>query len=153
MKTELMAFTTGKEDLLNGEKNDCSVRALANSTGMSYCKAHFLLDRAGRKDQTAMCSVTLAKFYCTMGFSVEFFGNTKQTQYLLWMHNRTLDTRINLKSSTLRTMLASGKYNEGKFIFGTKDHVFAVVNGCIIDDGYNLSTVRIVEVFTLKGNV
>jgi len=43
-KTLLYPYSEGKQDLLCGEMNDCSVRALANATDMSYEKAHFLME-------------------------------------------------------------------------------------------------------------
>ena len=89
-----------------GEKLDCTVRATASCLGLSYVDAHARLKTLGRKD----------------GRRFAFWKVTNQLN---------LNLRSDLSCMTLRKALPEMK--QGNFIVRVRGHVFAVIDGVIID--------------------
>jgi hypothetical protein len=112
------------------ELNDCTVRALANTKGYTYNEARGALQRIGRKDGAGVCALALTALYRSEGFTVELFGDNKASEYLRF--NLPLGVQRN-KGCCVSTLLAMPRFRTGKHVVGVVGHVFAVVDGSIID--------------------
>jgi len=94
------------------EKNDCTVRALAISTGSTYNKAYMLLCSAGRKRNR--------------GFVIEKFLK-KNCSYLGHCFHK-LPFR---KPITIQKFIQ--KYPKGVFYTKIRGHVFVIKDGAVYD--------------------
>ena len=106
MKLLFVKSWAGRCEEMPKETKDCTVRATAHALGTSYSKAHELLKRAGRKDNT--------------GFE---FG--KQHEEL------GFEMRPELGCTWLERLLP--KIPRGRFVITTRGHAFAVVHGIVYD--------------------
>lgn len=95
-----------------GEKNDCTVRALAIATNASYMKAYMILSSAGRKHNK--------------GFIIEKF--LKKNCIYLGHCFRKLPFR---KPITIRKFVQ--KYPKGVYYAKIRGHVFVVKDGVVHD--------------------
>ena len=139
MKT-IQSFTRGAT--AGGlEKNDCTVRALANAGGIDYADAHVLLKKHGRKNHCGAKFGTMHKAYTEAGFVVDsVHGTTGQARYVARITKRESQEGITL--AKILPKLAFGEY-----IVNTTGHAVAVVNGKIIDTFDNPAGKRVVAVF------
>jgi hypothetical protein len=139
MKT-IQSFTRGAT--AGGlEKNDCTVRALANAGGIDYFDAHNLLSKHGRKKHCGAKFGTMHKAYAEAGFVVEsVHGTTCQALYVARFTKREAKEGITL--GKLLPKLAFGEY-----IVNVTGHALAVVNGKVIDTFDNPAGKRVVAVF------
>lgn len=86
------------------EKNDCSVRSLANVTGMLYSDCHAVTERLGRGFGCSMDARNLASACMRLGGRIKLIDSLQ-------------DSRL----------------NNGKFIIIQEGHCFAMIDGRIID--------------------
>jgi hypothetical protein len=123
------------------EKNDCTVRALANAGGIDYADAHILLKKHGRKNHCGAFFGTMLKAYTEAGFVLDsVYGTTGAAKHAARISSRKASDGI-----TLAKMLP--KLAFGEYIVNTTGHAVAVVNGKIIDTFDNPSNKRVVAVF------
>lgn len=139
MKT-IQSFTRGAT--AGGlEKNDCTVRALANAGGIDYADAHVLLKKHGRKNQCGAMFSTMNKAYTEAGFVLNsIHGTTGQARFVARTTKREASEGI-----TLGKLLP--KLGFGEYIVNVTGHAVAVVNGKIIDTFDNPAGKRVVAVF------
>lgn len=125
------------------EENDCTVRALANASGMPYRLAHKILAKAGRKTRQGMLTDQYHPVYERLGFTLEsIHGTTRGARYLSHKTGRNAQPGITLDN--LLTRLGYGRY-----IIKIRGHVLAVVDKKVLDYGYNLSGSRVQAVYKL----
>ena len=127
------------------ESNDCTVRALANAYNMPYGLSHRIFSKAGREQGKGVkCSVTHAT-YTRLGFElIGIYGDTVKAKYL----SRYVVKIQRNKGITLKNIMP--QLQQGRYIVGIRGHVFAVVDGQILDYGHNYANSRVVEVYRLN---
>lgn len=126
---------------MQGEANDCTVRALSNASGMPYGEAHRALQRHGRvTGKGAPCTVW-HRAYIKAGLSlVGAFGVTQGTKALQRIYKITPK-----KGTTLATIMPS--LSKGKFIVIITSHALAVVDGCLIDSHSSSGNKSVIAVY------
>jgi hypothetical protein len=130
-------------DRIPGEANDCTVRALANVLGAPYTLAHRLLTAAGRKKGCGLVWSQWSKVYSRLGLRlVSVHGSTKSARFIAG----TLGIRP-LEGMTLAKALPA--LSNGRYVVHISGHVLAVVDGKVLDYGYNASGARIVSIYKL----
>lgn len=123
------------------EKNDCTVRALANASGMDYFDAHNLLSKYGRKKYCGAKFGTMHNAYRDAGFLLNsVHGTTGQARYVARVTKRIAEDGVTL--AKILPKLAFGEY-----IVNITGHAVAVVNGKIIDTFDNPAGKRVIAVF------
>lgn len=125
------------------DSNNCVVRAFCNVTGMFFTEAYEMFKRAGRKDHEGTHSRVFGPIYKEHGLIPKAAFGTTQEAY--GYQNTFKIPR--LSGITLGNLLRSGVLNEGKFVVAVRGHVFAVIDGEIIDTGDNPSGKSVVCVF------
>ena len=138
--------------LARNEKNDCSVRALANAFNITYDTAHMFaattLERKARKGLKAM----FVKLDLLGSVTFDLFSNTlfpETRTYKLAGIKNPINTDYTHKdvSYTVKTFCA--KYNDGTYIILVNKHTLTIKDGIVIDNpdmkftGYR----RVVESF------
>lgn len=123
------------------EHSDCTVRALANASGMPYEDAHVLLKKYGRKNRCGAKFPTMHSAYKEAGFVLDsVHGTNIQSRYVARITKREAEAGI-----TLGKILP--KLSFGEYIVNVNGHALAVVNGKIIDTFDNSAAKRVVAVF------
>ena len=143
---------TNGSTLAQGEKNDCSVRALANAFNITYDTAHMFaattLERKARKGLKAM----FVKLDLLGSVTFDLFSNTlfpeTKTYNLVCVHEPiNADYTHKKVKFTVKTFCA--KYSKGTFIVLVNKHALTIKDGIVIDNpdmrftGYR----RVVESF------
>ncbi len=103
------------------ERNDCSVRAMAEATGRSYEECHAALKKAGREDLAGCRAAVLSQ---ALGLPFETTGREAQARGFR-------DTRPTA-AQFIREHL------QGVYIVFVTGHFFALVNGVQLDMGVGL---------------
>lgn len=101
------------------EQNDCSVRSIANASGVSYIGAHTLLSSLGRQSGCTTSDRNVAIACVTLGGKLKLFQNDYIEQY-------------QVVAKTLKRYLPY--LQTGKFVVIMSNHTFCLTDGCIIDD-------------------
>ena len=110
------------------ETNDCTVRALANATGMPYKDAHALLKKVGRKEKEgASLHVVLNAFEDIAIKPVYISSNTKDGRYLCRYYGWINPNQGMSLGKAVKT------FTKGKYIALVNCHVVALVDGHLID--------------------
>jgi len=123
--------------LAKGEKNDCSVRAVANAFNVTYDVAHaFCSNELGRKAKrglkgmystlSALGSVTFDLFSNTL------FPETKTYKLAGKLKPRNPDYTHKPVQFTVKTFCA--KFNVGTYIVLVNKHALVVKNGIVVDN-------------------
>jgi hypothetical protein len=109
------------------EKNDCTVRALANAANLDYEKAHGLLAKHGRPAcRGALCRTSHAA-YIEAGLElIGVFGVTHRAAILSRIASRPRSAGM-----TLSRVLP--RLNSGRYVVLVTGHALAVINGQVID--------------------
>lgn len=124
-----------------GESRDCTVRALANSTGLRYGNAHNILRQHGRKDKRGCTCNVWHDAYISNGMSlVGVYGTTKGARYLA----KKISV-VAQKGTTLGSILP--KLTNGSYIVIITRHALAVVDGGVVDMNLNRSNSRVIAVY------
>jgi hypothetical protein len=112
------------------EKNDCCVRAIAVSTGLSYSESHELLKHYGRRDRRKFKFVN---WICSM---------------------RDINGRVPVPVTVSIGAKTTGQFLKmkvsGRFIVRTRGHVFAVIDGVIHDDGRFIPRARVRNIWRMQ---
>lgn len=126
------------------EQNDCTVRSLANATGMDYADAHALLKKHGRKDRRGAQYRTFVDAYAEAGFEVvSVHGTTRCAR----VAERIAEVEAS-KGITLKTIMPNLQH--GVYIVNTTGHALAVVHGKVIDTFSSPAGKSVVMVFKKK---
>lgn len=112
------------------ERNDCTVRALVEATGISYADAHAYMARNGRKNgRGAKFIECVYELFCMNGVKLKYHATHCQVRY-----NVSEDKIIKIWNGprTLGQFLATADINK-KYIANLHGHVVAVVNKKMAD--------------------
>jgi hypothetical protein len=129
-----------------GESKDCTVRALANVTGIAYSEAHHLLETIGLREANSGAHFSnYHKAYLKAGAKrIAFFGKKGV------LRSKTVQDKDVISGTytgmTFETALRH--YHTGRYIFIMTGHAVAVINGHIYDTGARRAGRRMVAVFT-----
>jgi hypothetical protein len=143
---KVQASYTGVTGFSSGiiESNDCTVRALANATGMDYTDAHALLKKHGRKDRRGANYRTFIGAYAEAGFEVvSVHGSTRSAG----VAERIAEVEAS-KGCTLKNIMP--KLQHGVYIVNITGHALAVVHGKVIDTFSSPAGKRVIAVFKKK---
>lgn len=125
MTTKIRPLLTGATS--PNERNDCTVRALANAKNIEYETAHALLKKHGRKDAKGCSQKVWALAYRGAGMTlVGVYGKTLRARCLARLEG--VESR---KGTTLGTLLPS--LGTGRFVVLITAHALAVIDGQVID--------------------
>ena len=128
---------------IEGEANDCTVRALANAAAMPYKLAHKVLRKAGRQPRTGVKSSNWHPAYLRMGFRlVSIHGSTQGARFLSLMTNQAAEPGLTLINALPRLQ-------QGRYVVKIRGHVLAVVDGKVLDYGYNSAGSRVQAIYKL----
>ena len=138
--------------LAKNEKNDCSVRALANAFNVTYDKAHMFaatkLERKARKGVKAM----FAKLDLLGEVTFDLFCNTLFPETKTYKLDGTLNpinTDYTHKDVSYTVKTFCTKFNKGTYIVLVNKHALTIKDGIVVDNpnykftGYR----RVVESF------
>lgn len=113
----------------HSERNDCTVRALANATGMHYADAHALLSKHGRRFRRGAVFSVYHGAYVEAGLQlVGVYGSTKRARFAGRSAGLTSGEGI-----TLGRLMP--RLQRGRYVVLITGHALAVVDGRIIDAG------------------
>ena len=132
------------------ENNDCTVRALTNAhPDMSYWVAHGLLEKAGRVRGQAVASPVWMPVYIAARFCpVATFGTTKGALITKALIEKAAGKGAVPHNSgvTIANLLPTLNKNK-RYIVKIRGHVFAVVEGMVIDKGVTKAEASVQAVF------
>lgn len=100
----------GRASAANGEKNDCTVRALVSASGATYAKCHRALEKAGRQRRKGAPLALLIEEFKIDGFFFE---------------------EVVSEPITIRKFLNA--FPDGRYLCRIAKHAFAVVEGVVWD--------------------
>ena len=140
--TRIKSDCKGVERFVN-EENDCTVRALANAAGLPYRLAHKILAKAGRKQGHGMFTKDWHPVYTRLGFKLQsIHGTTHGARFMAHMTGMVAQQGI-----TLGKLLPSLK--QGRYAIKVNGHIFAVVDGKVLDYGDNPAGCKVQAVYKL----
>ena len=123
--------------LAQNEKNDCSVRALANAFNVTYDVAHLFaatkLERKAKKGLRGMFS----KLDLLGEVSFELFSNTlfpETKTYKLEGKLKPINSDYTHKKVQYTVKTFCSKFNKGTFIVIVNKHALCVKDGIVIDN-------------------
>ena len=115
------------------EKNDCSVVAFVNTTGIHYSEAHRLMENHGRKNKEGAYTHCIRNAMATKPGGKTF----KKVAHI--------GADPGQRKVTIATW---AKYHgTGTWYCFVTGHVFAMVDGVVMDTGFNRPGTRIDEVY------
>ena len=101
-------------------KEDCTVRALALATGVSFDKAYDVLAIAGRKPHQR--------------FAFKLWANSLAPRYTLRVELRWHPFQAVKGESRMNPAKFCTQFLNGRWIVRTAKHVFAVIDGVVLDE-------------------
>ena len=123
--------------LAKGEKNDCSVRALANAFNITYDTAHMFaatkLERKARKGLKGMFSTlnTLGSVTFDL-FSNTLFPETKT--YKLGCVSKPINSDYTHKPVQYTVKTFCARFNKGTYIVLVNKHALCIKGGIVVDN-------------------
>lgn len=138
--------STSEGAVSSGKIKDCTVRALANIKDMPYEQAEQTLRNFGRKNNKGCQLHVWVPAYESFGIKmVGIYGRTNNAKWV----------RSNYPSVPCNSSITIGKLIDGlnknkKYVVLIRGHVFAVVDGCIIDIVDNHAQWQVVALFELE---
>jgi hypothetical protein len=134
-------YPVAKGESSERERNDCTVRALANATGMAYSEAHSLLSKHGRKFKCGAFFMVYHRAYLEAGLALQgIYGSTRRARIASSRANVTAGAGI-----TIGRMLP--RLQQGRYVVLITGHALAVVDGRIIDAGGQRSGSHVFAVY------
>jgi hypothetical protein len=125
----------------NDERNDCTVRALANALDIDYNHAHEALSKQGRKNGKGCSQKVWHTAYTKQGLTLlGVYGTTNRS--------RQLSKYSGMKSSkgiTLGKLINT--LGKGRFAVVVTGHAICIIDGQIIDKFANLANKSVVAVY------
>lgn len=126
------------------EHNDCSVRALANCTGISYSESHAVHKNYGRINRKGTNWIPLLNSYQKIHLRIKgIYGSS----YMSSLASRTTGLQTS-SGMTVKSFLK--KHPKGKYVVLIARHAFAVVDGGIIDGNLVNANSRVAVVWEPK---
>lgn len=124
------------------ETNDCAVRAMVNSFGVSYDYAHAAMKAGGRKDKAGTYNDTIDKV-----ITAEHNGKRAVQMPGIGKAWRSAQEGRREREVTIGTFC---KYHpHGQFYCIVRGHAFAVVDGMVCDSGRNRAGRRIYKAYEI----
>ena len=123
--------------LAKGEKNECSVRALANAFNITYDTAHMFaatkLERKARKGLKGMFSTlnTLGSVTFDL-FSNTLFPETKT--YKLGCVSKPINSDYTHKPVQYTVKTFCARFNKGTYIVLVNKHALCIKGGIVVDN-------------------
>jgi hypothetical protein len=112
------------------EKHDCTVRTLSNIINISYNNAHDILEFYGRKpNEVFYWHIVMDEL--KNDFEKVFDLHDEQNIAMKWIAKNTPKIPVFRKTYTVSQALKT--FNKGKYAFLVYGHVFAVIDGNVID--------------------
>ncbi len=138
-----MAADFGLED-----KNDCVIRAFANVGVDTYPNLRDLFFRKGRKQFRGTYVTTTHEVAKMFGATYTAIGATgKKRQRFLQMMQCGADD-VDSKGCTVANI--ASRYPTGRHIVSVRGHVFALINGRIIDTFASKPRTRVIGVYSFS---
>ena len=117
---------------IQGERNDCTVRAFAAAANIPYDKAHAIMSKHGRGFGKGTHHATQVKAYGEAGGKLRaIFGTTISAKY----RARQEPTVPHEAGITLQTLMA--QIPMGRFVCVQRGHAFAIIDRQLAD-GFDL---------------
>lgn len=117
---------------VSSENDDCTVRAVVNSTGFNYDTVHTMLKKHGREECKGAFYPTIIEAYLELGLSlVGVFGVTRAASEMFRVARAYRLNPTQYPGVSLKTFLAL--YPRGSFVCLNKNHAFSIVDGKLID--------------------
>lgn len=139
----IMPIATGAT--VRGNKNDCVVRAITNTTGWSYDHVHRLAEKHGRKTNRGMFCGQLCSLIREIGIEcIGVFGTTIAASHFKTRFPEATQYRGVTVERALK-MCSTGSY-----IFHVRGHMFAVIDGDIVDNGPTGAGCYVTAIFGVK---
>jgi hypothetical protein len=139
-KRYVYPVTTGAchqlQDKPTGDRNNCSVRAYANCTGIPYEEAHELFELEGRERFKGVSAELLMKIYLKSGAKYTAIGNTTGSKAsVYWHHKLTGKYCDTAQGMTLSTLMKNTKYQQGNYAVWVRSHICSLIDGDLLDTG------------------
>ena len=139
MRTYIQAIGDAP-DRFATESKDCTVRALSNCLGVSYKAAHAIMAKhAGRKPNSGPQWNRYSDTMLSLGFKGVAYGSGATAKYL--QSSKGFKSKKGITIAKLLPLLPE------RAVVGIRGHVFAVVNGQILDSGPMNGSRRVDVVF------
>lgn len=123
------------------EKNDCTVRALQHSTGISYEEAHTFMKKHGREDGKGAMSNFIYPKFAMNGKKLTHSG------FLGECIDKKGGYRKRYRFPTINQMIQ--KLGKGSYILNINRHVIALVDGIVKDSHISGGKSRVKSYFTV----
>lgn len=121
-----------------GEKNDCSVRAIATAVGVTYDAAHeYMRDVLGRKNRKGAKNMPIKlKDITSQDNPIQTAGDVKfkykSIPALKLCNEYKLHGEVVHRKKTVKSFIDS--FRKGTFLVFVSNHVFTVKDGVLIDN-------------------
>jgi hypothetical protein len=121
-----------------GEKNDCSVRAIATAVGVTYDAAHkYMRDVIGRKDRKGAKGMTdKLKAFTDAENPTQTAGDVnfkyKSIPTVSLCNEYKLHGEVVHRKKTVKSFIDS--FRKGTFLVFVSNHVFTIKDGVLIDN-------------------
>jgi len=127
-------ISKGATSPINGERKDCTVRALANAANMPYLEAHQIMKEHGRLNGYGAYNNQWTPAYLKNGFVVNAVHGTTHTAQQQKTYYNMNKIPFNVQAGTsLKKFMEQNP--EGTFILVNRNHTFCVIDGELIDKG------------------
>jgi hypothetical protein len=127
------------------EENDCTVRALANVMGLPYPLAHKIMTKAGREIGKGVRFDTWHEVYTRFGLSLlSVHGTTQGARYIA---HKIKSAQVESGGTLAKIM---PRLRSGRFVVKVRGHVFAVIDGKILDYGNNPAGSKVQAIYKLE---
>lgn len=132
---------------VRGNENDCVVRAIANSFNMPYDEAHRLARKHGRRDNRGMPIGMLSSLLREVGAEcIGVFGTT----IAAGSFGRLFPETTKYRGVTVERAIKM--CGTGSYMFHVRGHIFAVVDGEIVDNAPIPANCYVTAIFGVKDN-
>lgn len=134
------------------ERNDCTVRALANASGISYYDAYAAFQKAGRKSNRGTRYNVWAPLYKSFGFNkMVAYGETGG------VYKRSIEMAVKGMDVEATNGMTLGRFIKanpvGTFIVIVRKHALCVKDGVVYDSHKTAPGTRVVCTLTKGGAV
>lgn len=127
---------------IQGERNDCTVRAFAAAADIPYEKAHAIMSKYGRGFGKGTNHATQVKAYSEAGGELRaIFGTTKGAKFRA--HKEP--TVPHEAGITLQTLMA--QIPMGRFVCFQRGHAFAIIDKQLADSGALSAGTKITAIY------
>lgn len=141
-KNFVQPIANGKFSVKFSENKDCTVRALANASDLSYEECHSIFEMYGRKRKFGCKIAIFDKVYQQCGFElVDVFGTTDAAKHYRFYKN------IHDISKGITLGKVVDVLHEGSYIVLIRGHALAIVDGEVIDTFASRAGSKVVAIY------